>query len=672
MVVFMTNYGHAIKNTTDFKKSLACLLLLMPFWATGLPELAKAANSLRIQDYQVQLFTDPEPIIAEKEAALILKILRSRDNEPVTGAKIYILIDDISQTVKTNDSQLKVTTDYTAAGEADKFGNYELMTNFKESGAYSIKAAIKGLDGKAFDEPLVADFTVAVKASVYSVSKLLFIVSLVFVLTVAEVYLIYCQKEMPIVKSQGFNLLEIGWLKRFLQSKYLQPIFQIPLLAVFIILLLLSFFDVQDSGRNLSVIVIWTLWWTGIIFTFVLVGRLWCFMCPVGAISEWASRAFKPQRQFPIKLRNLWLANFMFVLLTWLDIQLGVVRNPAVTGALLIGITAMAIGIGVFFQRRTFCRYLCPIGGLIGIYAMFSAVELRSKDPEICRCHKRKDCYLGNEKGCGCPMFEVVPRMERNNLCNFCSECIKSCPKDNIILRTRAFFKDAWAAKVKSFDESTLAVVLLGITIFVTGDMLEPWAGWMNSAMKIFPAEWLGIKYQYTTEVITKSILFFTVSLLIIPGAILLAAVFSNRYVGRRNHAGIKQTFITFGYMFIPIGIAMHLAHNVGHLLNEAGGIIPALQRTLNKYTPLNTGEPNWELAILPLITPADLYWIQMGLLLIFYVFAIYSGYRLATNHYRDRHISFMAVLPMIVVTFALMVVNVYLLNLPMAPRHVH
>ena len=25
------------------------------------------------------------------------------------------------------------------------------------------------------------------------------------------------------------------------------------------------------------------------------------------------------------------------------------------------------------YARRTFCRYLCPIGGLIGIYAMFSA-----------------------------------------------------------------------------------------------------------------------------------------------------------------------------------------------------------------------------------------------------------------------------------------------------------
>jgi polyferredoxin len=138
-------------------------------------------------------------------------------------------------------------------------------------------------------------------------------------------------------------------------------------------------------------------------------------MCPVGAISEWTSRIFKPRRRFPSKLQNIWLANLFFVLLTWLDIQIGVVRNPMVTGSLLLGITAAAVGIGMLFQRRTFCRYLCPIGGLIGIYAMFSAVELRSKDSEVCRNHKRKDCYLGNKRGHGCPMFETIPRMDSNN-----------------------------------------------------------------------------------------------------------------------------------------------------------------------------------------------------------------------------------------------------------------
>jgi ferredoxin len=303
---------------------------------------------------------------------------------------------------------------------------------------------------------------------------------------------------------------------------------------------------------------------------------------------------------------------------------------------------------------------------------MFSAVELRSKDCEVCKSHKRKDCYLGNKSGYGCPMFETIPKLDSNNLCNFCGECIKSCPKDNITLRIRSFFKDAWTTRKKSLDEAGLAVVLVGISIFVTGDMLEPWAGWMQSAMKLVPAEQLGIKYWYTVEVITKSILYFSISLLLIPGLILLAATISNRIVGRENHKGLKQTFITFGYMFIPIGLSMHLAHNIGHLFNESGGVMPALQRALNKYTPINAGEANWRLAVTPLIDSAVLYWIQMGLFLIFYIFCLYAGYRLAMNTYQNPLTSYKALIPMICISFVLMVINVYLLNLPMAPRHMH
>ena len=124
--------------------------------------------------------------------------------------------------------------------------------------------------------------------------------------------------------------------------------------------------------------------------------------------------------------------------------------------------------------------------------------------------------------------------------------------------------------------------------------------------------------------------------------------------------------------MFIPIGLSMHLAHNTGHLLNESGGIIPATQRVINKYTPFFAGAPDWSLAVKPLIDASVLYWIQMALFLIFYIFSLYAGYRLTINNYSDPHTAFKALMPMIFVSFVLIVVNVYLLNLPMAPRHIH
>jgi hypothetical protein len=124
--------------------------------------------------------------------------------------------------------------------------------------------------------------------------------------------------------------------------------------------------------------------------------------------------------------------------------------------------------------------------------------------------------------------------------------------------------------------------------------------------------------------------------------------------------------------MFIPIGLSMHLAHNLGHLLNESAVILPSLQRVINTYTIFSAGQPDWRMASVPLIDSISLYWMQMGLFLIFYVFSLYAGYRLAVNNYQDSHISFKALVPMIFISFVLIIVNVYLLNLPMAPRHIH
>src|SRR5262249_51715535 len=55
--------------------------------------------------------------------------------------------------------------------------------------------------------------------------------------------------------------------------------------------------DVQDGGVNLATKLTWTIWWAGIIFTFFLVGRVWCVACPFGALNEWTARLAGPLRR---------------------------------------------------------------------------------------------------------------------------------------------------------------------------------------------------------------------------------------------------------------------------------------------------------------------------------------------------------------------------------------
>ena len=229
----------------DFKKKFKYVLLSLPLLLICITEPALAYDLVRIGDYQIQLFTDPDPLIAGKEANLIIKILRSQDQMPVRNGQIYSSIQNKFRAASLKRPDLNVLSEYQAITEADEFGNYELKTIFQDAGTYDINIAFEGREGKKFIKPLTAGFALTVNASVYSRSKLLFVLSTILVITLAALYLIYSRKRILTVESKGFNLLEIASLKRLLQSKYIQPVLQLPLLAVFIILLFLAFFHMS-------------------------------------------------------------------------------------------------------------------------------------------------------------------------------------------------------------------------------------------------------------------------------------------------------------------------------------------------------------------------------------------------------------------------------------------
>jgi len=155
-------------------------------------------------------------------------------------------------------------------------------------------------------------------------------------------------------------------------------------------------------------------------------------------------------------------------------------------------------------------------------------------------------------------------------------------------------------------------------------------------------------------------------SLLVIPLLVLGGAAVANRLAGESG-LGLRRTFVLFGYMFIPIGLGMHLAHNLAHLLLEGSGIVPAAQRALALYTPLSLGEPNWQSAPPPAAVVGLL---QMVVLVAFFVLSLIAGHRLAAGAYPDARTAGRALVPMAVLSFVFTAAGVVLLNLPMGMRH--
>jgi hypothetical protein len=434
------------------------------------------------------------------------------------------------------------------------------------------------------------------------------------------------------------------------------------------IVVVLGLVDVQDGGVNLATKLTWTIWWAGIIFTFVLIGRVWCMMCPFGAVQDWLGRRLGLGRTFPRALRNIWLSTILFLALTWWDSYSGIVNNPAMTAWLMIIFVVTSVATALIYKRRTFCRYICPIGGLIGLYSMVSPVELRNRALEVCRKDTEKGCIHGTDHSHGCPMFETPMTLARNNYCNFCGECVKGCGHNNIVLRFRAFGSDLWSTTKGHMDEAYLVMVLVGLTTLVTAEMVGPWHLWLDALIKALPLADLGIVSHAGQEKFVFTLLL-GFGAIIVPAMLLfLVSALVKKIMGPDSKSTIKEIFIRFAYMFIPVGLAMHLAHNVTHLLREGVEVVPALQGTLSRFTGLPSNDALIQVA--PLMGLESLFWLQMITIITLNALSLYAGYRIANTHFGVK--AWRAFVPMALLAVGFMLLNVFILGQPMALRHSH
>ena len=661
--------------------------------ASGNHEYSPSALAFRINNAQVDFRLDPEDYQQGKVPKVVVMLKDSTSGAPIYDAELLVKLEkdvpldhsahqmnspsgemnksgglDFGDTMDMSSMSPKVDlSGFTKLAAIQMAGMFGADYPLAEKGDYAFTLAVKSLGGKTYAEPLVYGGKIVwpekSKAPYY---RLFFVLCGVLISGVIAMYMMYQRKSLKLDPGQKMNLLDIPWFRRFLKSAWFQPVFQIPALLIFIVIMAAGLFDIQQGDRNIATLLMWTIWWAAIIFTFVFVGRIWCMMCPFGAIQDWIGRLKSMNRDFPRPLWNIYLSSGIFFAITWWDSYSGIVNKPSLTAWLLIGFFAVASAMALVFKGRSFCRYVCPIGGLIGIYSMFSPLELRNKCLEVCRGHKVKECIKGTDKSRGCPMFVTPMTLDRNNYCNFCSECIKSCSQDNIVIRFRSFARDLWVSSRGYLDEALLAMVLVGITMVVTGEMIAPWHGWMDAVNKLLPFDTVGIVSHAAREKATFLLVMSIGSLVIPPLLLLLVSFIVLKSTGPDSPLTLKRTFIQFAYMFIPVGLSMHLAHNINHLFKEGPEIVPAVQRVVSNLT--GAGQPDW--SVTPFMGNESIFWLQMLVILVLNVFSLYAGYRIAARYYGEKALR--AFIPLSILALAFIVINVYILGQPMAMRHTH
>jgi ferredoxin len=336
------------------------------------------------------------------------------------------------------------------------------------------------------------------------------------------------------------------------------------MLALFVLIVAFSFAGTIKGGENLATVVTWGLWWTLIPFSFILLGRVWCAVCPITAVSDYLQRWLGGWGRLPgrfLKRYGVWIMSLSFLLLTWADRIWGIVDSPRATGVALITILGGSSLVALVYRRRVWCRYLCPIGALSGVYSMTSFVELRAKK-EVCRKCKSKSCYRGTEKIEGCPLYEFPMNMESNRNCNLCANCLKACPHGSVELRLRPPGRELWQVEKPILGESALAVLMVALVYMQTAGMAYFFPSYMKWAVESL--EPLSYNFVFTLTMV---------------GAVGVGAVLylsSSWASSRVRKEGFKTNLASFGYALVPLALAGHFGHNIFHLGVEGKAALQA------------------------------------------------------------------------------------------------
>jgi polyferredoxin/YHS domain-containing protein len=448
---------------------------------------------------------------------------------------------------------------------------------------------------------------------------------------------------------------------RLLRRPWVRFLLQLAMVAIFALIIAAGLFGNQNPAFNIAPILTWTLWWAGLIFFVLYFGKLWCYVCPWDAAATWMERLrFWGRRRrglglrlpWPKALRNIWLAVAFFVLLTWIELSQGVTSIPRMTAVLALTMFSMTVVGAFLFDRKSFCRYGCLVGRVSGLYALFSSLELRTRTRDGCAGCASQECYRGGPAGDGCPTFEYPRSMERSTYCTLCTECLRTCPRENVTLRLRPWASDLARPGTVRADEAVLAIILLSMTGFHGLTMIPSWPRWLESfgaALRLTPAAAFTV---FTAGIIVAPVVLFG----------LLAGVSAAL---ARAH-GARTMFLHYAYALLPIALFYHLAHTAQHFLMEGPKILAIAS------DPFGAG---WDLfgtartVFAPLVTLEGLWVLQVLFVLVGHLYGLWISAQTTRHLVPDPRRAFAVQLPMLAAMILSSFSSLWLLSQPMEMR---
>ena len=453
----------------------------------------------------------------------------------------------------------------------------------------------------------------------------------------------------------GYDLLRVRVLGGFLRSRYGRQSLQAVSLLLSAGIIVDGLFGHQMGSMNLAGIVPWTYGRALVVLALLLVGNLFCMSCPFTLpreLSKWVMRRIgMAQRPWPRALRNKWLPAALTVLFFWAYEAFALWNSPARTAYLLLAYFATTFAVDTIFRDAAFCKYVCPLGQFNLVSSLLSPIEVAPRSLDTCGSCSTRDCIAGHgwsqisaspaavpfQRGCELHLF--LPEKQGNMDCTLCMDCVKACPHDNVGLwvqppacdLVQLSLADPQRSAVgrysRRMDVAVLAATVIAASFASAAVMVTPVASRLDQ---------LGARLSPVGGNTAGLLLAAAVPAVLLGTLALALRLMKSAAPAQRGEIG--RDLPRWVLAMLPIGLGMWAAHLIFHLLTAWDSLVPGLLQAGHELAHASTlfrgllrglPQPDW-MAEQPLLTPAHLLGVQLGLLDLGLLGALYLGWRLA------------------------------------------
>jgi len=369
---------------------------------------------------------------------------------------------------------------------------------------------------------------------------------------------------LGVPKSEGkweFNLLRLEKIRTFFTSRFF-PELPRALVGIGLTLVLIAlFFGPADEEKNIGLTLSWVVGWPLLIFSFFFLARTWCSVCGLSVPGWLAQNVIRPERPTPPLIRKYsgWIMTLLCILLFWIETTWDAYKSPHLTAWIITTIALCSLLFSMFYKRRVWCRYLCPLGAINAIFSMPSVLELRSNTHTCTNRCKDHLCYTGDDGAAGCPMFRHPFLVDNNRDCILCGQCIRNCQLDSIHLNLRLAPQELWSLQSPRLEDSFLVISLAAI--FYPFAINQTYPGFVESWAEILHG--IGLPQN---KALASSIFFLFCIIVYMSGYAIMSQI-----MARITGNSWRATASILGYGMIPLVLGAFMA---AHLEIFVGGLL--------------------------------------------------------------------------------------------------